>query len=49
MCVAKNEMKNIKLDRIITLFEAFPETIINCCGDNKTATLEFDTDVKKPT
>ncbi|UQZ10721.1 hypothetical protein M8G38_13030 [Providencia stuartii] len=49
MCVAKNEMKNIKLDRIITLSEAFPETIINCCGDSKTATLEFDTDVKKPT
>ncbi|HFT1684920.1 hypothetical protein [Providencia stuartii] len=49
MCAAKNEMKNIKLDRIITLFETFPETVLNCCADNKIATLEFDEDVKKPT
>ncbi|WP_369427094.1 hypothetical protein [Providencia sp. PROV236] len=42
-------MKNIKLDRIIALFEAFPETVFNCCGDSETAILEFDTDVKKPT
>ncbi|MEX9779295.1 hypothetical protein AB7309_08310 [Providencia manganoxydans] len=49
MCAAKNEMKNIKLDRIIALFEAFPETVFNCCADNKIATLEFDEDVKKPT
>lgn len=49
MCVTKNGMKNIKLDRIIALFEAFPETVFNCCGDSETAILEFDTDVKKPT
>lgn len=49
MCVAKNEMKNIKLDRIIALFKAFPETVLTCCGDSKSATLHFDEGVKKPT
>lgn len=49
MCATKNEMKNIKLDRIINLFNAFPETIINCCGDSKTANLEWDLSLIKST
>lgn len=61
MCVTKNEMKNIKLDRIIILFNRFPEIALNCCGDSKAVKLEWDLslinstptrkdlDVKKPT
>lgn len=42
-------MKNIKLDNVLNLFNLFPETVFNCCGDSKLVMLEFDEDVKKPT
>ena len=49
MYIGKNKMKNIKLDDVLNLFNLFPETVFNCCGDSKSATLEFDEVVKKPT
>ncbi|EMF4355757.1 MULTISPECIES: hypothetical protein [Providencia] len=50
MYVGKNKMKNIKLEHVLNLFTLFPETVFNCSGDSRIATLEFDDeDVKKPT